>query len=72
MKLPPWHEDEVNEAKTKLNQAKEHLKRRNTEDLLENLRDKERQYDDTCESATTKWVENTCEKINRFKDPKQK
>jgi len=69
---PPWFNPEVKEAKNALNIAKKHFRRRKTPELLQNLKEKEATFEKICDTAKTDWVEETCDTINKCKNPKEK
>ena len=71
-KTPPWMDDNVKKKKNDLNVAKKHFKRRQTPQLLQELKTKEEEYTTSCTEAKSIWVEDTCRSIDSCSNPKEK
>ena len=67
---PPWWNDNMREAKKKLNKAKRDFKRRSTQQNFDQLKKTEEEYKQEEETQKDSWTDSLCEKITNSDNPK--
>ncbi|WAR01818.1 hypothetical protein MAR_008376 [Mya arenaria] len=72
MRKPPCTNEDVKKAKNELNASKKHFKRRKTMSILKAFQNKEKEYENICETAKQEWANKTCDNIDKCQNPKQK
>ena len=67
---PPWWNDNMREAKKKLNKAKRDFKRRSTQQNFDQLKKTEEEYKQEEETQKDSWTDSLYEKITNSDNPK--
>ena len=69
---PHWMNEEVKAKRTELNRSKKMFKRRGTPNNLEKLKELEESFFVECDEAKSRWIDETCKKIEMHTRPKDR